>query len=55
MATHRISGSSPTRRTRAQMDDLKEIQEGNLKARRIGRLVRILDTDLASWMRGDRS
>jgi hypothetical protein len=37
------------------MDDLKEIQEGNLKARRIGRLVRILDTDLASWMRGDRS
>ena len=30
----------------------KEIREGNLRARRIGRLVRIVDTDLAEWMRG---
>ncbi len=33
----------------------REIREGNLRARRIGRLVRIVDTDLASWMRGDPS
>ena len=31
----------------------KEIQEGRLRARRIGRCVRILDEDLAAWMRGD--
>jgi excisionase family DNA binding protein len=31
----------------------KEIREGNLRARRIGRLVRILDSDLADWMRGE--
>jgi excisionase family DNA binding protein len=31
----------------------KEIREGNLRARRIGRLVRILDVDLARWMHGD--
>ena len=33
----------------------REIREGNLRARRIGRLVRILDTDLAGWMRGSSS
>jgi excisionase family DNA binding protein len=31
----------------------KEIREGRLRARRIGRLVRILDADLASWMNGE--
>jgi excisionase family DNA binding protein len=31
----------------------QEIKAGRLRARRIGRLVRILDTDLAAWMRGD--
>jgi excisionase family DNA binding protein len=31
----------------------KEIKEGRLRARRIGRLVRILDADLASWMNGE--
>ena len=30
----------------------REIREGHLRARRIGRLVRILDSDLAEWMRG---
>lgn len=30
-----------------------EIKAGRLRARRIGRLVRILDDDLAAWMRGD--
>ena len=30
----------------------KEIAEGNLRARRIGRVVRILDTDGAQWMQG---
>jgi len=29
----------------------REISEGRLRARRIGRLVRILDSDLAGWMR----
>ncbi len=29
----------------------KEIQAGRLRARRIGRVVRILDEDLAAWMR----
>ena len=33
----------------------KEIKEGRLRARRIGRLVRILDSDLARWMHGDAS
>jgi excisionase family DNA binding protein len=31
----------------------KEIREGRLRARRIGRCVRILDEDLAQWMRGE--
>ena len=31
----------------------KEIKEGRLRARRIGRLVRILDADLAHWMQGE--
>ncbi len=31
----------------------QEIKAGRLRARRIGRLVRIVDTDLAAWMRGD--
>jgi excisionase family DNA binding protein len=31
----------------------KEIREGRLRARRIGRLVRITDRDLAAWMGGD--
>lgn len=30
----------------------QEIKKGNLRARRIGRLVRILEDDLAEWMRG---
>ena len=30
----------------------REIREGRLRARRIGRLVRILDADLAEWMKG---
>jgi excisionase family DNA binding protein len=30
-----------------------EIKAGRLRARRIGRLVRILDTDLAAWMLGE--
>lgn len=29
-----------------------EIKAGRLRARKIGRLVRIVDSDLASWMRG---
>ena len=32
----------------------KEIQEGRLIARRIGRCVRITDEELARWMRGQR-
>ena len=31
----------------------KEIKKGNLRARRIGRCVRILDEDLAAWLRSD--
>ena len=31
----------------------KEIREGRLRARRIGRLLRVLDEDLSAWMRGD--
>jgi len=31
----------------------KEIKGGRLRARRIGRLVRILDSDLARWMHGE--
>ncbi len=31
----------------------KEIREGKLRARRIGRCVRILDEDLAAWLRAD--
>jgi excisionase family DNA binding protein len=34
---------------------LKEIKKGNLRARRIGRCVRILDEDLAAWLRSDGS
>ena len=30
----------------------KEIKLGNLRARRIGRCVRILDEDEARWLRG---
>lgn len=30
----------------------KEIRENRLRARRIGRCVRVLDEDLATWMRG---
>ena len=30
----------------------QEIKAGRLKARRIGRLVRILDEELSRWMRG---
>ncbi|MGO8870562.1 MAG: helix-turn-helix domain-containing protein [Acidimicrobiales bacterium] len=33
----------------------REIREGRLRARSIGRLVRILDEDLAEWMRGEAS
>jgi len=33
----------------------KEIKRGNLRARRIGRCVRILDEDLAAWLRSDGS
>jgi excisionase family DNA binding protein len=29
----------------------KEIAEGRLRARRVGRLVRVLDEELARWMR----
>jgi excisionase family DNA binding protein len=31
-----------------------EIKKGNLRARRIGRCVRILDEDLAAWLRADQ-
>jgi excisionase family DNA binding protein len=31
----------------------KEIREGRLRARRVGRLLRVLDEDLSAWMRGD--
>ena len=30
----------------------QEVKRGNLRARRLGRCVRILDEDLAAWMRG---
>ena len=30
----------------------KEIAEGRLRARRVGRCVRVLDEDKAAWMRG---
>ena len=30
----------------------KEIREGRLRARRVGRLLRVLDADLAQWMLG---
>ena len=30
----------------------KEIRERRLRARRIGRVLRILDSDLAEWMTG---
>jgi hypothetical protein len=30
----------------------QEIKRGNLRARRIGRCVRILDEDEAAWLRG---
>src|SRR5260370_488970 len=30
-----------------------EIKGGRLRARRIGRLVRVLDSDLGAWMRGE--
>lgn len=33
----------------------KEIRLGNLKARRLGRCVRILDEDFAAWSRGEQS
>ena len=31
----------------------REIREGRLRARTIGRLVRIVDDDLARWIRGE--
>jgi excisionase family DNA binding protein len=31
----------------------QEIKAGRLRARRIGRLVRVVDADLARWMAGD--
>jgi excisionase family DNA binding protein len=31
----------------------REIREGRLQARKIGRLVRILDVHLGNWMRGE--
>lgn len=31
----------------------REITEGRLRARRIGRLVRILDDDFVAWLRGE--
>ena len=31
----------------------KEIDEGRLRARHVGRLIRVLDDDLAAWMRGE--
>lgn len=30
----------------------KNIAEGRLRVRHVGRLVRVLDDDLATWMRG---
>ncbi len=33
----------------------KETKNGNLRARRIGRCVRIPDEDLAAWLRADGS
>jgi excisionase family DNA binding protein len=33
----------------------KETKNGNLRARRIGRCVRIPDEDLAEWLRADGS
>lgn len=48
--THRLRGceaGSPT--TRAPLR--KEIREGRIVAKRIGRCVRILDEDLSRWMR----
>jgi excisionase family DNA binding protein len=30
----------------------RQIKDGELRARRIGRVVRVLDDDLAAWMRG---
>jgi excisionase family DNA binding protein len=30
----------------------REIAEGRLRARAVGRLIRVLDDDLADWMRG---
>jgi excisionase family DNA binding protein len=47
--------SVPAAATGAEVSDWllrKEIREGRLRARRIGRLVRVLDEDLAEWMRG---
>jgi len=32
----------------------REISEGRLRSRRVGRCVRILDEDAAEWMRGQR-
>lgn len=31
----------------------REISEGKLRARQVGHLIRILDEDLARWMRGE--
>lgn len=31
----------------------REIREGRLKVRRIGRIVRVLDEELARWVRGE--
>jgi len=32
----------------------QEIKAGRLRARRVGKCVRVLDEDLAAWMRGQR-
>ena len=33
----------------------KEIRENRLRARRVGRLVRVLDSELGRWMRGEEA
>jgi len=33
----------------------KEIRAGRLKVRRVGRVVRVLDAELARWMTGEAS
>lgn len=33
----------------------QEIKSGRLRARRIGRVVRLLDEDVSTWMRGEEA